>query len=203
MWHHRCAPGASANKVRVLSLVPNGRAPDGCGFRRQPEGPPPAPLPPPQPRPQRRSARQTADSHDHEDFTPIFSGKSLRDHGTRCCVRAGKIRSGWLIAVAQLVDACGEELGWRSFLRPHLQQRYSAVVSALIVGVLRGTWQVEYFSYGLLFVAAFVAMAVAISVILAQLTHGVSSLAVAGVFHWLLNLAVLLLISFANGAWPR
>jgi uncharacterized protein len=105
----------------------------------------------------------------------------------------------WLIAVAQLVGACGEELGWRSFLQPHLQQRYSPVVSALIVGVLWGTWHVEYFSDGLLFVAAFLVMAVAISVILAQLTRGVSSLAVAGVFHWLLNLAVLLLINFANG----
>jgi hypothetical protein len=42
-------------------------------------------------------------------------------------------------------------------------------------------------------------MAVAISVILAELTRGVSSLAVAGVFHWLLNLAILLLLNFANG----
>jgi membrane protease YdiL (CAAX protease family) len=106
----------------------------------------------------------------------------------------------WLIAVAQLVGACGEELGWRSFLQPHLQQRYSPVVSALIVGVLWGTWHVEYFSDGPLFVAAFLVMAVAISVILAQLTRGVSSLAVAGVFHWLLNLAVLLLINFSNGS---
>jgi membrane protease YdiL (CAAX protease family) len=105
----------------------------------------------------------------------------------------------WLIAAAQLVGACGEELGWRSFLQPHLQQRYSPVVSALIVGVLWGTWHVEYFSDGLLFVAAFMAMAMAISVILAELTRGVSSLAVAGVFHWLLNLAVLLLLNFANG----
>ena len=105
----------------------------------------------------------------------------------------------WLIAVAQLVGACGEELGWRSFLQPHLQQRYSPVVSALIVGVLWGTWHVEYFGDGLLFVGAFLAMAVAISVILAELTRGVSSLAVAGVFHWLLNLAILLLLNFANG----
>ena len=105
----------------------------------------------------------------------------------------------WLIAVAQLVGACGEELGWRSFLQPHLQQRYSPVVSALIVGILWGTWHVEYFSDGLLFVVIFVAMAMAISVILAELTRGVSSLAVAGVFHWLLNLAVLLLLNFANG----
>ena len=74
------------------------------------------------------------------------------------------------------------------------------MVSALIVGVLWGTWHVEYYSDGLLFVAAFLVMTVAISVILAQLTRGVSTLAVAGVFHWLLNLAVLLLINFSNGS---
>jgi uncharacterized protein len=106
----------------------------------------------------------------------------------------------WLIAVAQLVGACGEELGWRSFLQPHLQQRYSIVVSALIVGVLWATWHVEYFSDGLLFFAAFLVLAVAISVILAVLTRGASSLAVAGVFHWLVNLAVLLLLNFATGS---
>jgi hypothetical protein len=65
--------------------VPDGRVPDGCGFRRlrfpaaavsggcgfrrQSEDPLPAPLPHPQPHPQRHSARQPADSRDHEDFT--------------------------------------------------------------------------------------------------------------------------------------
>src|SRR5580704_9236960 len=33
-----------------------------------------------QPHPQRRSARRPTDPHDHEDFTPIFSGESLHDH---------------------------------------------------------------------------------------------------------------------------
>jgi hypothetical protein len=49
--------------------VPDGRVPDGCGFRRQSEDPLPAPLPHPQPHPQRHSARQPAASRDHEDFT--------------------------------------------------------------------------------------------------------------------------------------
>jgi membrane protease YdiL (CAAX protease family) len=106
----------------------------------------------------------------------------------------------WLIVVAQLVGACGEELGWRCFLQPHLQQRYSPVCSALIVGALWGTWHVEYLGDGLLFFAVFIVAAIAISVILARLIRGVSSLAVAGVSHWLLNLAILLLLNFANGS---
>jgi len=74
------------------------------------------------------------------------------------------------------------------------------VCSALIVGALWGTWHVEYLGDGLLFFAVFIVAAIAISVILARLIRGVSSLAVAGVSHWLLNLAILLLLNFANGS---
>jgi len=105
----------------------------------------------------------------------------------------------WLVAVAQLIGACGEELGWRAFLQPHLQQRYSPVISALIVGVLWGTWHPAYLSDGLLFFAVFVMTTVALSVIMAQLTRGASGLVVGGVFHWLVNLATLLLLNWANG----
>jgi uncharacterized protein len=105
----------------------------------------------------------------------------------------------WLIAAAQLVGACGEELGWRCFLQPHLQQRYSPLVSAVIVGVLWGTWHVMYLSDGPLFFALFLVLTITFSVIMAELTRGVASLPVAGVFHWLINLATLLLLNFATG----
>jgi membrane protease YdiL (CAAX protease family) len=105
----------------------------------------------------------------------------------------------WLIAVAQLIGACGEELGWRAFLQPHLQQRYSPLISALIVGVVWGTWHPAYISDGLPFFAVFVLLTVAFSVIMAQLTRGTSGLVVGGVFHWLVNLATLLLLNWANG----
>lgn len=48
--------------------------------------------------------------------------------------------------------------------------------------------------------AAFVAMAVAISVIMTELIRGVCRLAVAAVFHWLLNLAILLPLNFSTGS---
>lgn len=132
-------------------------------------------------------------------FGTCLAGLALIGHTIHLTSLGSLGEPFWLIAAAQLIGACGEELGWRSFLQPHLQQRYSPVASALIVGVLWGTWHVEYFSDGLLFVATFVVMAVAISVILAELIRGVSSFAVAGVFHWLLNLAILLLLNFTTG----
>lgn len=41
---------------------------------------------------------------------------------------------GFLIAT--LTGALGEELGWRGFLLPQLQQRFGALTSSLGVGVI-------------------------------------------------------------------
>ncbi|MFW9792792.1 MAG: CPBP family intramembrane glutamic endopeptidase [Candidatus Thorarchaeota archaeon] len=41
----------------------------------------------------------------------------------------------------------GEETGWRGYLLPYLQARYSALVSALIVGFLWAAWHAPMFLY--------------------------------------------------------
>jgi membrane protease YdiL (CAAX protease family) len=41
----------------------------------------------------------------------------------------------------------GEELGWTGFLTPRLQDRYSALVSSIIRGVLWGFWHIPLFIY--------------------------------------------------------
>ncbi|GAA1661196.1 hypothetical protein GCM10009765_08290 [Fodinicola feengrottensis] len=108
----------------------------------------------------------------------------------------------WLIAPLQLIGACGEELGWRTFLQRHLQTRFSMIVSAVIVGVLWSTWHIQYYAFGPAFFLSFVTMSVAVSLIMAVLVRGTSrrgSLLVAGVFHWLLNLGILILLNFEQG----
>ncbi|MFB7666034.1 CPBP family intramembrane glutamic endopeptidase [Kitasatospora sp. NPDC056138] len=107
----------------------------------------------------------------------------------------------WLLAVLQWVGACGEELGWRAFLQRHLETRFATPVSAVAVGVLWGTWHVQYYRFGLAFVAAFLVMTVAISLLMSVLVKGAGAgaLLVAGTFHWLLNLGILLLLDFEQG----
>ena len=41
---------------------------------------------------------------------------------------------------ASIVPPFGEEFGWRGFAQPRLQQRFGALLAALIVGVMWSTW---------------------------------------------------------------
>ena len=45
---------------------------------------------------------------------------------------------------AMLAGCCAEEIGWRGFLLPHLQKRYSPFFSSIIVGVLWGAWHLNF-----------------------------------------------------------
>ncbi len=42
--------------------------------------------------------------------------------------------------IATFTGALGEELGWRGFLLPQLQARFSALIASLIVGVIWAFW---------------------------------------------------------------
>ncbi|WP_167363487.1 CPBP family intramembrane glutamic endopeptidase [Micromonospora eburnea] len=108
----------------------------------------------------------------------------------------------WLILAAQLIGACGEEFGWRCFLQPYLRARFGVVSSGTLVGLLWGVWHVQVFGRGLVFTAGFLAMAVALSIMLAVLQErsrdGV--LIIAGGFHMLVNIGMLLLTGDSDGA---
>lgn len=106
-----------------------------------------------------------------------------------------------LIAVAQFVGACGEELGWRGFLTPYLRTRYGVVTTGTIVGLLWGLWHVQVFAAGPTYAAAFLISAIAMSIILAILLEGARDhrLLIAGTFHTVVNLGLLLLMREESG----
>lgn len=107
-----------------------------------------------------------------------------------------------LIVVAQFVGACGEEFGWRCFLQPLLRTRFRAVPASGLVGLLWGCWHIGAFGYGPVYAVAFLAMAVAMSVVLGLALDrtGAVRLPLAGGFHALINLGMLLLMDEEAGA---
>ncbi|WP_234440669.1 CPBP family intramembrane glutamic endopeptidase [Streptomyces rimosus] len=107
-----------------------------------------------------------------------------------------------LIAVAQLVGACGEEIGWRCFLQPLLRPRFGPLTTSVLVGVVWGAWHVQIFAKHPLYAAAFVTMAVSMSVVLGWALEGTRAvrLPLAGGFHALINLGLLLFLDEESGA---
>lgn len=45
--------------------------------------------------------------------------------------------------VAILVGCAAEEIGWRGFLLPNLQKKYTTFISSIIVGILWGIWHLN------------------------------------------------------------
>ncbi|WP_431676461.1 CPBP family intramembrane glutamic endopeptidase [Kitasatospora sp. KL5] len=107
-----------------------------------------------------------------------------------------------LIAAAQLVGACGEEIGWRCFLQPMLRTRLGLLAASTAVGTAWGVWHVQVFAQHPVYAGAFLAAAVSMSVVLGWALDGagISGLPLAGGFHALVNLAMLLLMDEESGA---
>ncbi|MFB7476935.1 CPBP family intramembrane glutamic endopeptidase [Kitasatospora sp. NPDC056184] len=107
-----------------------------------------------------------------------------------------------LVLLAQLVGACGEEIGWRCFLQPLLRTRLGPVAASVVVGLLWGVWHVQVFAAPPAYAAGFLLGTVAMSVVLGLALEGVRAhrLLLAGGFHTLVNLGMLLTMDEEDGA---
>ncbi|WP_229376594.1 CPBP family intramembrane glutamic endopeptidase [Streptomyces spirodelae] len=107
-----------------------------------------------------------------------------------------------LVAVAQLIGACGEEIGWRCLLQPLLRPRFGRLGASMVVGVVWGVWHVQVFAQHPLYAASFLLAAVSMSVVLGWALDGAggSRLLLAGGFHALINLGMLLAMDEESGA---
>jgi membrane protease YdiL (CAAX protease family) len=105
------------------------------------------------------------------------------------------------LLVAQFVGACGEELGWRCFLQPTLGTRAGPVTTGAVVGLIWGLWHVQVIALGPWYLLAFLAATIGMSIVLALLLHtrGSPDLLVAGLFHFLINIALLVVLDEESG----
>ena len=90
--------------------------------------------------------------------------------------------------VAMLVGCFAEEIGWRGFLLPRLQEKHSLFVSSIIVGVLWGVWHLN-FTGGILGFVLYTITIIEMSVLMAWLfskTKG--SLLPMIIWHFVYNL---------------
>ncbi|MEV6265539.1 type II CAAX endopeptidase family protein [Kribbella sp. NPDC051936] len=107
----------------------------------------------------------------------------------------------WVLVLTMIVGAAGEELGWRAYLQPYLQTRFSVLRSSLVVGVLWGLWHIGGFAHGLVYMGLFVVMATALSVVLGAVLREArrTNLVVATAAHAAVNLSLILLFGEEDG----
>ncbi|MFE2109532.1 CPBP family intramembrane glutamic endopeptidase [Kitasatospora sp. NPDC059463] len=106
-----------------------------------------------------------------------------------------------LIVLAQLLGACGEEIGWRCYLQPLLRTRFGPVTASVAVGLFWGGWHVQVFAQQPAYAAGFLLAAVAMSVVLGLALEDAPAgrLLLAGGFHTLVNLGMLLTMDEEDG----
>ena len=78
----------------------------------------------------------------------LISGTSLDFKDIFASGIFGESANLWLFVIPFfLVDAIsnGEEIGWRGYVLPRLQAKYSALVSSLILGIIWGLWHLPKF----------------------------------------------------------
>ncbi|MFD7626721.1 CPBP family intramembrane glutamic endopeptidase [Streptomyces sp. NPDC059851] len=106
-----------------------------------------------------------------------------------------------LVAAAQLIGACAEEIGWRCLLQPLLRPRFGPLGTSVAVGAVWGVWHVQVFTQHPLYATAFLITAVSLSVVMGWALDGTgaSRLLLAGGFHALVNIGMLLFMDEEAG----
>jgi membrane protease YdiL (CAAX protease family) len=93
-----------------------------------------------------------------------------------------------IMIIGILVGAVGEEIGWRGFLQPILEKKYSILLASIIVGVIWGLWHISNYQYGALFMLGFMLVTISASIIIAWLLRGTQfNIIIATVFHIAIN----------------
>ncbi len=91
-----------------------------------------------------------------------------------------------------VIGALGEETGWRGFLQPLLEKRFTLPAASILVGLVWGLWHVAHYKNGVLFMVGFLLVTISASIIVAWLLRGTGyNLIIASLFHLAINIGFL------------
>jgi uncharacterized protein len=92
------------------------------------------------------------------------------------------------IILGIVAGAIGEEIGWRSFLQPFLEKKYSILIASVLVGVIWGLWHIGQYKNGLLFMSGFLLFTISASIVIAHILKGSQyNLILSTLFHIAIN----------------
>lgn len=96
--------------------------------------------------------------------------------------------------LATVFGCYGEEIGWRGFLLPQLNKKYSLFVSGLFVGLFWAFWHINLIQAGLSIFGLFALSVICFSIIISWLCSKTkNSIFVAIIFHTIINMCSLVL----------
>ncbi|WP_265446277.1 CPBP family intramembrane glutamic endopeptidase [Flexivirga meconopsidis] len=106
-----------------------------------------------------------------------------------------ELSAGGLVAASAwiVVGSFGEEVGWRGWLQPLLQDRTGWWTGAVVTGLIWGVWHVQAVTSGFGYAAAFLASTIGLSLLMAAFAARLRTgyVWVAGVVHAAFDLALL------------
>lgn len=98
-----------------------------------------------------------------------------------------------VMILGMIIGAFGEEVGWRSFLQPILEKKYSILLASIIVGIIWGLWHIGHYKNGLLFMIGFLLFTISASIIIVWLFKNTEyNLIVSAVFHLSINIGFMI-----------
>jgi membrane protease YdiL (CAAX protease family) len=97
-----------------------------------------------------------------------------------------------------IIGSVTEEIGWRSFFQPTLEQKHSVFISSVIVGLTWGIWHIGHFMNGLIFMLGFLVFTISVSIIIAFLYRDTQyNIIISSLFHASINISFTII--FTNG----
>jgi uncharacterized protein len=88
-----------------------------------------------------------------------------------------------------IIGAVTEEIGWRSFLQPALEQKHSVFISSLIVGIIWGLWHIGHFMNGPIFMSGFLIFTISVSMVMIFLLKNTKhNIIISALFHFSINI---------------